>query len=89
MSDHIAFTRGLATLLLTHARKLSEVDRAYIQTVADATTEDQMLACWRASAGYAASAASSAYAAASASAVKAGVPEEAIAALRALTLGGK
>ena len=104
MTPQITFARGLARLLLVHARDLTPEDRAYIQTVADATTEDQMQACWRAAAYAAASAYASAYAAACGAsdyaaaywteqactdAVKAGVPEDAVAALRALTLGDK
>ena len=110
MTPRIAFACGLARLLLAHTKDLTDEDRAYIQTVADATTMGQMQACWHASAYFAsvaASAAASSAASASAFAsvaaasafaaswskqactyaVKAGVPEDAVAALRALTLG--
>ena len=95
--QRLAFARGIALLLLKHVKMTAE-DKAYVESVRDAQTSEQLDECWRNASAYAcvsdsasafASASASAWASASASAsaIKAGVPEAQVKALRALTLG--
>ena len=87
--QRLAFAHGIALLLLKHV-KMTDEDKAYVESIRDAQTPEQMLECWRnALASAAAYASTSAYALTSACewAVKAGVPEVEVKALRALTLG--
>ena len=100
--QRLAFAHGITLLLLKHV-KMTAKDKAYVESVRDAQTPEQMLECWR---DVPTSASVAAYVAAYASvsgrasayewviwaceqAIKVGVPEAEVKALRALTLGAK
>ena len=88
LEQRLAFAHGIALLLLKHV-KMTPEDKAYVESVRDARTPEQMLECWR---NRPASAWASAYEWViwtCERAIEAGVPKAQVKALRALTLGLK
>ena len=64
--QRLAFAHGITLLLLKHV-KMTRRDKAYVESVRDAQTPEQMLECWRNAWAYA-TVSASAFASASASA---------------------